>query len=132
MRKGLSPAQASALAGISVSMARKNTNAFVRKHRRWYVKKVDHVPRQMMIYENARKVFVEINDSRVATLIGKYHNYISQYLNTRDSKWLRKLLRKKTIRDSKGKRHRLETRLLIIIALEKMKPRREIFHIYIG
>jgi hypothetical protein len=135
MRKGLSPAQASALAGISVSMARKNTNAFYRIRGHWRVKEVDHVPRQMVIYEDFGKDFwkeiVEVSDSRTASQIGEYHNNVKQYANTYSSKWLRKLLRRKTIRDSNGKRHRLETRPLAILALKAMEPRPEQFEVYI-
>jgi hypothetical protein len=130
-RRGLNRTAASKWAGVGFDTAQRNTNAFYKTHGRWRLRKVDHVPRQMVIYEDARKQIVEISDSRIANLISDYHNRIGQYMKTRNIDLLR-LLRRKTFRDRKGKRHRLETRLLIVIALKAMERHPEFFHIYRG
>jgi hypothetical protein len=127
MRKGLSLARASKLAGIDITTAQKNTNAFRRTRSGWRVKKDDQVPRVRVIYENGWKRIVEIRGSRTASLIGTYFNRVGRFMETRNFNLL-KFLRRKTFRDSKGKRHVLETRELMVITLMAMEPRPEFLY----
>jgi hypothetical protein len=127
MRRGLSPAKASKLAGIDIAAAQKNTNAFRRTRSGWRVKKVDHVPRVRVICENGCKRIVEIRGSRTASLIGTYFNRVGRFMETRNFNLL-KFLRRKTFRDSKGKLHRLETNPYFIIALMAKEPHPEFLY----
>lgn len=82
----------------------------------------------MVIYEGFRKEIVEISDSRIASLIGVYHNKVGRSMKTKNFNLLK--LRKKTFKDCKGKRHVLQTDLLIVIALKKKESHPEFFDIY--
>lgn len=120
--------KASKQVGIDLATAHKNLNGFRKTRDGWRPKKVDHVPRQMVIYEGFRKEIVEISDSRIASLIGVYHNKVGRSMKTKNFNLLK--LRKKTFKDCKGKRHVLQTDLLIVIALKKKESHPEFFDIY--
>jgi hypothetical protein len=121
--------KASKQVGIDLATAHKNLDAFRKTRDGWRPKKVDHVSRQMVIYEGFCKEIVEISDSRIASLIAVYHNKVGQYMKTKNEKFLK--LRKKTFRDSKGKRHVLQTHPLKVIELKAIEPHPESFQIYI-
>ena len=42
-----------------------------------------HPQKSMIIYEKGRKVIVEVADSKIASLIGEYHDRVKQFLETR-------------------------------------------------
>jgi len=73
---------------ISLRTVLHNTNAYKKKKRRWITKRFDKIPRVMKINEKGREVSIEINDSRTASLIGRYHNAVKQFLNTGNKKAL--------------------------------------------
>ena len=68
--------------GLTSGEVRRATNAFRKTKGRWKAKKVDRISRIMAINENGKERFIEVTDSRYATLIGKYHSAVKEYLNT--------------------------------------------------
>ena len=58
--------------GISIKAILRATNSFKKVNCRWGAEKIDHISRRIVINENGRGVFIEVNDSRYATTIGKY------------------------------------------------------------
>lgn len=72
---------------ISPKTVLHHTNAFKKVNRRWVAKKFDKISRSMPINENGKKISIEINDSRHASTIGKYHNAVKEFsiLETRKS-----------------------------------------------
>ena len=65
--------------GISLKTVLHNTNAFKKVNRRWVAKRFDKIPRSMIINEKGKKISVEINDSRYASMIGKYNNAVKEF-----------------------------------------------------
>ena len=114
---------------ISPKTVLNHTNAFRKKGRRWTAKKFDRIPRVMKINERGREVSIEVNDSRTASLIGRYHNAVKQFLNTGDRKKLRKFKNKK-VKDAKGKHHVLETNPTSIIQVNEAIEEPEFYQIY--
>ena len=105
-KKSLS--QASKEQGISIKSVIKNTNSFKKTGNRWKPKTYDHISRVMKINENGKTISIEINDSRTASLIGRYHNAVKKYRDSGDSSELHKF-KDKTIKDAKGNLHTFET-----------------------
>jgi len=106
-----------------------NTNAFRKKQRRWNAKRFDKVPRVMKINENGKEVSIQINDSRTAALIGRYHNAVKKFLNTGDKKSLKKFKNKK-IKDIDGNFHSFETNLDSLIEINEKIEEPEFYELY--
>ena len=83
----------------------------------------------MIIYEKGRKIIVEVADSRIASLIGEYHNRVKQFLDTGKSSFLREIP-KKRFKDIKHRTHTLETRPKVILEIKAREPTPEFFEIY--
>jgi hypothetical protein len=83
----------------------------------------------MIIYERGRKIIVEVADSRIASLIGEYHNRVKQFLDTGRSSFLREIP-KKRFKDMKRRTHTLETRPKAILEIKAREPTPEFFEIY--
>jgi len=115
--------------GISSSTVIHNTNAFRKTRRRWTAKRSDKIPRVIKINEKGREVSIEINDSRTASLIGRYHNAVKQFLNTGNKKALKKF-RKKKIKDIHGNLHSFETNPASIIEINERIEEPEFYELY--
>ena len=72
---------------------------------------------------------IEINDSRTASLIGRYHNAVKQFLNTGNKKALKKF-RKKKIKDINGNLHSLETNPDFLIDINERIEEPEFYELY--
>lgn len=114
--------------GLSPETVRQNTNAFRKVRGRWIAKPVDHIPRVMIIYEKSQKKIVEVTDSRVASLIGEYHNRVKQFLETGKSSFLRELSKKQV--KEHGRIHILETNPKEVLGIKAREPKPEFFEIY--
>ena len=114
---------------VSPKTVLNNTNAFKKRQRRWNAKRFDKIPRVMKINENGKESSIQINDSRTAALIGRYHNAVKKFLSTGDKKTLRKF-RKKKIRDIDGNLHSLETNPDSIIEINERIEEPEFYELY--
>ncbi len=114
---------------ISRKTVLNNTNAFRKRRRHWNVKRFDKIPRVMKINENGKEVSIQINDSRTAALIGRYHNAVKKFLNTGDKKTLKKF-RKKKIKDIDGNLHSFETNPASIIEINERIEEPEFYEVY--
>lgn len=94
--------------GLSLKTVLQNTNAFKKVGNRWVSKTYDHIPRVMKINTNGKVKSIEINDSRTASLIGRYHNAVKKYIDTGDSKDLARF-EGKTVKDVNGNLYTFET-----------------------
>lgn len=83
----------------------------------------------MIIYEKGRKIMVEIADSKLASLIGEYHNRVKQFLDTGKNSFLREIP-KKRFKDMKHRTHTLEIRPNAILEIKAREPTPESFTIY--
>jgi len=83
----------------------------------------------MKINENGKETSIQINDSRTAALIGRYHNAVKKFLNTGDKKILRKF-RKKKIKDIDGNLHSFETNHASIIEINERIEEPEFYELY--
>ena len=106
-----------------------NTNSFRKRRGRWNAKRFDKIPRVMKINENGKEISIQINDSRTAALIGRYHNAVKKFLNTGDKKALRKFRRKK-IKDIDGNLHSFETNPASIIEINERIEEPEFYELY--
>ena len=80
---------------VSTKTVLNNTNSFRKRRRRWNAKRFDKIPRVMKINENGKEISIQINDSRTAALIGRYHNAVKKFLSTGDKKAFRRFRKKK-------------------------------------
>lgn len=114
---------------VSVRTVINNTNAFKKINNRLTPKRFDRISRIIKINENGKEKSIEIKDSRIASLVGRYHNAVKQLLNTGDFKHLKKFAKIK-IKDSNGKTHKLETNFKKIINISERIEEPEFYEIY--
>lgn len=114
---------------VSVDTVFRHTNGFKKVHGRLVAKRWDRIPRVMRINTDGKEKSVEIIDSRTASVVGRYHNAVKQFLNTGDKKKLQKF-RNKKVKDSKGKLHRLETDPQKIIRINERIEEPEFYEVY--
>lgn len=114
---------------ISLKAVLQNTNAFKKVGNRWIAKAFDRIPRVMKINENGKIVSIEINDSRIASLIGRYHNEVKKYLDTGDASELSKF-KGKTIKDINGNLHVFETDSEALETINEAIEEPEFYDIY--
>ena len=115
--------------GISARVVINNTNAFKKINKRWIPKRFDKISRSMWINENGKKISIEVNDSRHASTIGRYHNAVKEFLHTGNKKKLAEFSKIK-IRDSNKKTHSFETRPKKIIQIEERIEDIEFHEVY--
>lgn len=84
------------------------TNSYRKIRGRWKPKRQDRLSVPKTIFENGKERSILTSDSRTRSQIGKYLNSVKRLKNKGDTKGLKKF-RNKTVRDSNGKKHRLET-----------------------
>lgn len=106
-----------------------HTNAFKKENKKWMPKRFDKISRSMLINEKSKKISVEINDSRYASIIGRYHNAVKEFLNAGNKKKLLEFSKIK-IRDSNKNFHSFETRPKKIIKIEERVPEPEFVDVY--
>ena len=128
-RSGQSLSRLSREYKISANVVLKATNSFKKVRGRWKAKKIDHISRKMEINENGKELFIEVTDSRYATLIGKYHSAVKEYLNTGNSDVLADFEGKR-VRDSSDKWHTLETNPSAIREINARREEPEFYDIY--
>ena len=121
--------QAASDNGITVKNVMKHTNGFKKVNGKPVVKRWDRIKRVMRINSDGKEKSIEIQDSRTASVVGRYHNAIKQFLNTGDKTKLSKF-RNKKVKDSKGKLHRLETRPNKIIKINQRIEEPEFYEVY--
>ena len=114
---------------ITVKNVIKHTNGFKKVNGKLVVKRWDGIKRVMRINSNGEEKSVEIRDSRTASVVGRYHNAVKQFLNTGDKTTLSKF-RNKKVKDSKGKLHKLETNSDEIIRINQRIEEPEFFEVY--
>ena len=128
-RSGQSLSKLSRERGISVRSILRATHGFEKVKGRWKAKKVDHTSRIMAINENSKELFIEVTDSRYATIIGKYHSAVKEYLNTGNTDVLAEFEGKR-VKDSSGKWHTLETDPSAIREINARREEPEFYDIY--
>ena len=115
--------------GISPRTVIYNTNGFKKINRRWISKKFDKISRVMKINENGKEVSIEINDSRKASLIGRYLNDVKQLLKSGNVNQLAKY-RTKRIKDVNGRFHSFDTEPDKIIEINQRIEEPEFYEVY--
>ncbi len=114
---------------ISPKSVINNTDAFRKKRRRWSPKKFDRISRIMVINEFGDSELIEVNDSRTAAIIGRYHAAVKQFLNTGNSKKLSEFKDLK-IKDKQGNIHTLDTDPKTVIETNERIEEVEFYEIY--
>jgi len=107
-KKGYSLTKASREVGISPKTVERHTGALKRDVHRWKAKKYDSLSRVMDINEDGKSVWIEVKDSRHASLIGKYQNAVKKFLES-DDETILKPFRNKRVKDINGNWHTLDT-----------------------
>ena len=115
--------------GITVKNVINHTNGFKKVNGKLVVKRWNRIQRVMKINTNSREKSIIIQDSRTASVVGRYHNAVKQFLNTGDKTKLSKF-RNKKVKDSKGKLHKLETNSEEIIRINERIEEIEIWEVY--
>ena len=114
---------------VSVDTVIKHTNGFKKVNGKLVVKRWDGIKRVMRINTEGKEKSIEIKDSRTASVVGRYHNAVKQFLNTGDKTKLQKF-RNKKVKDSKGKLHKLETDPQKIIQINERIEEPEFYEVY--
>jgi len=115
--------------GVTVKTVLKSTNAFKKVGNRWTAKEFDRISRIMKISEDDEETSIEINDSRTASLIGRYHNAVKKYLETGNTSELDKF-KGKTIKDAQGNTHVFETDTEALDEIHESREDEEFYEIY--
>jgi len=128
-RHGYSLTRASKEIGISPSTVKRYTNGVKKKGHRWHPKRYDRIPRTLNINENGSEVWIEVNDSRHASIIGRYQSAVREFLETGNASVLRPF-KGKRVRDAQGNWHVLETDPDAIYEISERRPDEEYYSIY--
>jgi hypothetical protein len=128
-RSGQSLSRLSREHRISAKAVLRATNGFKKVKGRWKAKKTDRISRIMAINEDGKELFIEVTNSRYATLIGKYHSAVKEYLNTGNTDVLAEFEGKR-VKDSSGKWHTLETNPSAIREINAIMEEPEFYDIY--
>ena len=107
----------------------KHTNGFKKINGKLVVKRWDRISRPMRVNTDGKDKSVEIKDSRTASVVGRYHNAVKQFLNTGDKSNLAKF-RNKKVKDSNGNLHKLETDPQKIIFINERIEEPEFYELY--
>ena len=114
---------------ITIKNVIKHTNGFKNVNGKLVVKRWDRIKRVMRINSGGKEKSVEIKDSRTASVVGRYHNAVKQFLNTGNRTKLSKF-RNKKVKDSSGKLHLLETNSEKIIRINQRIEEPEFYEMY--
>ena len=114
---------------ITVKNVIKHTNGFKKINGKLVVKKWDRIQRVMRINSKGQEKSVTLVDSRTASVVGRYHNAVKQFLNMGDKSKL-KQFRNKKVKDVNGKLHRLETNPDEIIRINQRIEEPEFYEVY--
>ena len=128
-RSGQSLSKLSREHDVSVKTVLRATQGFKKVKSHWKPKKTDKISRIMAINENGKELFIDVTDSRYATLIGKYHSSIKEYLNTGNIDVIAEFEGKR-IKDSFDKWHTLETNPSAIREINARREEPEFYDIY--
>ena len=130
-REGLSLSRASEIEEIKISPKTviRHTNALNFVRGRWKAKKYDKISRVMAINEKGNEIYLNIKNSRYASIIGKYQNAVKQFLETGDEKVLEPF-RGKKIKDAKGNWHTLDTDPENLYEIHERREEEEFYEIY--
>lgn len=130
MREGKSLTKASKEISQDREFVKQHIRSAIYKRKGIYrAKRFDKIQRRMNIYERGKVKSIIVRNSKDASLIGRYYNDVKNVLGTKNEKILRKYKRR-VIRDSKRRKHRLETRLEKIFDIEESKEEPEFYQIY--
>ena len=130
VRVGESLYSSSATLGVSPRAVRRQLGpSFYKRGHRWRATTRDRIERGLKIYEKGRITVIVVGDSGAASIIGQYFNDVKKALISNDASYLRKY-KKITIRDAKGKLHKLETRLAKLFEIEEGREDIEFSDIY--
>jgi hypothetical protein len=130
MREGKSLTKSSKEFGLDKEIVKHHIKSAIRKKReRWMAKRFDRIERCLAINERGKSRKIITTNFKDASLIGEYHNAVKKFLETGDIKLLKKFKRR-VIRDSKGKRHKLETKPESLYEISEMREEEEFLDIY--
>lgn len=130
MRDNVSLTKASKEVGLDFETIKQHLGrALFKRRKRWQVIKTDKIERQMQFYERGKIKSIVVTNSKDASIIGQYFNDVKKSLDTGNGETLEKY-KKLELKDSKGKKHRLETRLDKIYEIEEAKEESEFREIY--
>jgi hypothetical protein len=130
MRDKVSLTKACKEVGLNIEIVKQHIRSAIYKRKgRWRAKRFDKIQREMNIYERGRIKSIVVANSKDASLIGRYYNDVKKALETNDERILRKY-KGRIIKDAKGKKHTLETRLEKIFEIEEAKEEPEFWEIY--
>ena len=88
-RERLSLEDAAARAGTTPDAVLRQTGAgWQQRGGRWLPTPYDSLPRQMTVLGPEGPVWVELRDSRIATLVAQHHNAVRHDIETGDTSWL--------------------------------------------
>ncbi len=126
MRLGRSLTAISRAIGIDRETAKGQLgNAIYRRKGRWRARRRDRIERSLNIYEDGRIQPFVTRNSDIASLIGQYLNDVKKVLSSGGDPKLLNKYKKLVLRDSKGKKHKLETNIdrikLILQAMEDIE-----------
>jgi hypothetical protein len=128
-RTGRSLSRLSREHNISAKAVLKATHGFKKVNGRWKANKTDRISRIMAINEDGKEIYIEVTNSRYASIIGKYQSAVKEYLNTGNPEVLADFEGMK-VKDSSGKWHTLETDPDAIKEINVRREEPEFYDIY--
>ncbi len=128
-RKELSLTKACKKVHIHPKTVLSNIDAFVREGPRWRPKAWDKIKRVLVVNEHGSSKYLQIEDSRHATHIGRYHWAVREFLRTGDETFL-KPFRGKWVRDAQENKHYLDTDPERLYEIKERREDPEFYTIY--
>ena len=126
MRLGRSLTAVSRVVGIDREATKAQLGKAIYKRKgRWRARQRDRIERSLNIYEDGKIRHFLTRDSETASLIGQYLNDVKKVLSPDGDPKLLNKYKRLVLKDSKGKKHRLETNIdkikLILQSMEDIE-----------
>ena len=120
IRKGESLTYASKEQGITTKEIQQQLGKYLYKKKgRWTAKPIDRIERARWLFSNGERKTIIINNSKDASLISSYLNFVKKAIIAGDDVHLEPF-KGKTVVDISGKKHTFETDLNILYLLDEM------------
>lgn len=130
MRRGGSIQDSSKQVGISIPTVKKYIGSALKiKNHRLVARQSDSLLRKLRIYENGKEEHILMRGRKNASVIGQYMGAVGRRVDNNDTSAL-KPFENKTVIDSKGKHHKLETNIKNLIQILEKREEPEFFTIY--
>ena len=124
--------KASKTVSISPKTVKRYLGSVIQKRsNRIIAKQNDNLSRKIRMYQNGKEIWIQVRGNKRAAQIARYHGAVGRMLNQSQANAM-KNFENKSIKDTKGNRHKFETNSKKLRNIAERREEPEFFSIYGG